>query len=35
MVVIVTKYKTIKIILETYEMFNKDAGELRKKGKSM
>ncbi len=28
-----TKYKTIKVSLETYEMFNKYAGELRKKRK--
>jgi len=33
MVVIVTKYKSIKISQETYEMFNKYAGELRKKKK--
>jgi len=33
MVVIVTKYKTIKISSETYEMFNRYAGELRKKRK--
>jgi len=33
MVVIVTKYKTIKISSETYEMFNMYAGEMRKKRK--